>query len=957
MLRRLIAALVVAGVFVLWAVPARAAAPPATMRWHTFTTENGLAGNSVQALWEDPQGHIWLGTENGISRYDGTTWTTYRTSDGLIGNTVWSISGDTRSVWVATTNGLSLLRQGRWHSYTTNNGLPSNDVRAVLVARDGTVWAGTFGLGIVRMRPDTEEWERVTFPLRFQGLGLVVQDIWEDPDGAIWFGTNAFGALRLDGDAFEQFTFRAGQRNTVWSVGAEQRSSSTWLGTFQGIVQAFPNDTVDVPYQLVAGVPLSTTEVLAVAGGISDDLWFGTRAQGVVHRSAGAWRHYSTRDGLSQDYVQTILVDRQQRVWFGTRGGGATLLAREPLQAATLIPQVSAREVRSGMLLAQQGVVLDSDQNNLQFQFDLTMGWLPPQDVQFRYWLQSAAPTDRLAVPRVQTVRSQPGAAIRAASEVFIGLAPGSYTLYSVAAVGDVASPPAAYAFTIRSAPPTLSAETLEVRSEGQQIEQGLTLPSTLFGSRRQMQLQLNASDDVTPPDALRYRYRVRSLMPEWRMSDSPTIDLVLPQGQHVIEAQVLDHDNNQSETLRFIAIVPTPLWQTILLYLLLILLPAVGGSIVGAAGYRRWSRQQALRRAVRGYIIPYDVGPLITVPDRYIGRRHVLDTVLGKLNANNFYIYGEKRIGKTSLLLQLKQRLIQRNHMQDERFYIPVFRNMQDLPPDRFWLYLVRSIAAEVPDLPVYLAALNEQTTSYDDLDAESDLERLRLAFEQHGAPPDTPPRALCIVLLLDEVDTLQRYDPAIRQRFRAFCQHMQHQVRVVLAGVLPPRGEASDTSPWYNIFEPIGLGPLATSDIVHLIRNYNHNPYSYEPAAEHAIVQASDGKPFATQWLCSEAVKAMLAEQRSRVLLPDVEQAVQTLVRERSGDYAALWQQLRAETRHALTQAQQHGGQVGEGLPRDDLERLLDAGVLYAADQGYRLAALVARWLAAQGTEDATR
>jgi hypothetical protein len=954
--RRLIATLpailMLVSIF-LPAVPAAAAAyAPDMQRWHIFTTANGLAGNSVQSFWEDTDGHIWMGTGNGVSHYDGATWTTYRTEEGLLDNNVWSISGDADSVWFATTNGLSVLDQGRWRSYTTADGLPGNDVRAVLVARDGTVWVGTFGLGIAYLNPGATTWERLEFPdLRFAGLSVTVQDIWQDADGTVWFSTNAFGALRLNGTEFEQFTFRDGQRNTIWSVGAEATSNLTWLGTFKGIVQVNADDTVVVPDDIVGRVPLASTEVLAVAGG-TDDLWFGTRAQGVLHRADGVWRHYSTRDGLSQDYVQAILVDRAGRVWFGTRGGGVTMLTSAPLHPEQLHPQISGRDVSSDTVLPQPAAVLDSSQNNLQFHFSLNARWLPPQDVQFRYWLESADPVDTPPDrATVQTVRPVSGSRIVANSEVLVDLVPGSYILYVTVVVGSVESPPATYAFTLRSAPPVLMADTLHMRSAGQRVEQGLTLPPSLFAGTRQVHLHLDADDDVTAPEQLQYRYRVNTLTDTWHLADNPTISLWLPHGQHQIDVQVRDSDDNLSEPLTMTIIVPAPLWQTFLFYMLLITLPAATGGIGGAVGYRRWSRQQALRRAVRGYLIPYDVGSLITMPDRYIGRQHILDTVLGKLTTSSFYIYGEKRIGKTSLLLQLKQRLLQRNRMQHERRYVPVFRNMQDLPEAQFWLYLVRSIAAEMPALPAALLALSERTAGYDDLDAESDLELLVNHMQQSDGASTAHSQHVCIVLLLDEVDTLQRYDPAVRQRFRAFCQHMQRHMRVVLAGVLPPHGDATETSPWYNIFEPLSLGPLAPNDILYLIRHYNDNPYTYTPEAEQAIIHASDGKPFDAQWLCSEAVKAMLAEQRTSVLLPDVEQAVATLVRERSTEYVTLWRQVTHATRQELAQAAQGSGTITTArLAHRDRERLLDAGLVSGAEQGYRLTALFQHWIEAQ-------
>ena len=118
--------------------PARASAETSA-RWHTFTILNGLAGDTVQAIWEDPRGRIWFGTENGACSYDGARWQIYRTADGLVDNNVWSISGDADNTWFATSSGLTRLFRGQWERFSTADGLPSNDVRAVLVARDGTV--------------------------------------------------------------------------------------------------------------------------------------------------------------------------------------------------------------------------------------------------------------------------------------------------------------------------------------------------------------------------------------------------------------------------------------------------------------------------------------------------------------------------------------------------------------------------------------------------------------------------------------------------------------------------------------------------------------------------------------------------------------------------------------------------------------------------------------------------
>lgn len=927
----------------LWLVPILASfgaltpptlqAAPSDGQWYTFSADNGLAGSVVQSIWQAPSGEIWFGTEQGISRYDGEVWQSYRVNDGLLNNNVWAISGDAEAVWCATSSGISVLRNGTWRNYSVADGLPSNDVRSVLVASDGTVWAGTFGQGIAYLRPNSNRWQSLDLSSVIDRPGLFVQHIWQAADGALWFSTNNIGALRLDSNGLERFSFRVVNHNTVWSVG-DSSDGSIWFATLRGIIRYEPQGGFEVIRDQVAGIAIDETEVLAVGNDRRGTLWLGTRAHGVLRRDQNGWQQIAP-ELLGGTYVQTILVDREGRVWFGTRGGGATLFDPTPNPIAELRAKVSALNIQN-----QTSQVLDEQlakqvNNNLQFQFELERAWVPPQAISFRYWLERP----QGQVERTRQLRRNPSDS-RALSESYIDLEPGNYVLNVVPMLGSESGRTQRFPFSIKSAPPAFGLDRLTVTADGTAVERGLVLAATIFGGKRAVELTFAAHDDATPDDQLRYRYRL-SPDSDWQYALGSSSTIELAQGSYQLEVEAIDSDDNHSEPLIVSLIVPAPLWKTLLFYALLVLIPSALGGVGGAFAYRRWAKHQALLRAVSGYIIPYDVGPLITAPDRYIGRQHVIDTVLGKLANNNFYIYGEKRIGKTSLLLQLKQRILQRSSLDPERLYLPVFRNIQDLPQERFWFYLMRSVAAEFADAELDLLIDNEGLSDYDDLDAESDLQTLVDYLQANDG------RQAYIVLLLDEVDTLQNYGPTVLQRFRAFCQHMQSCLRVVLTGVLPPGDDHTETSPWYNIFDRITLGPLDRSAVLQIIRNYNDNPYSYTPEAEAAILELSDHKPFETQWLCSEAVKAMLNAQRVVVELSDVEHAAQVVVRERSSEYNRVWQALDAEQRASL-QSQPDAVQ----LARKQMALLWTAGVLIwdtSSDklQQIRLTHLFQRWI----------
>jgi ligand-binding sensor domain-containing protein/signal transduction histidine kinase len=110
-----------------------------------YTEANGLAQNSVYAVYESRDGSAWAGTLNGgVSKLKDGHFTTYTTADGLASNTVSSIL-ETRdgAMWFATPSGLSSFSNGQWRTYTTAAGLPSPKVNCLFEDSSGSLWTGT----------------------------------------------------------------------------------------------------------------------------------------------------------------------------------------------------------------------------------------------------------------------------------------------------------------------------------------------------------------------------------------------------------------------------------------------------------------------------------------------------------------------------------------------------------------------------------------------------------------------------------------------------------------------------------------------------------------------------------------------------------------------------------------------------------------------------------------------
>jgi ligand-binding sensor domain-containing protein/signal transduction histidine kinase len=152
----------------------------------TYTQAEGLAQNSVYAVYQSRDGSVWAGTlSGGVSRFKDGRFTTYTTANGLASNTVASIAeGPDGTMWFATPNGLSAMSKDRWQTYTSRDGLPSENVSCLLEDSTGALWIGTAaGLALIgsnRVRFSAE----TPALLREQILGIA-----EDKIGFLWIAT------------------------------------------------------------------------------------------------------------------------------------------------------------------------------------------------------------------------------------------------------------------------------------------------------------------------------------------------------------------------------------------------------------------------------------------------------------------------------------------------------------------------------------------------------------------------------------------------------------------------------------------------------------------------------------------------------------------------------------------------------------------------------------------------
>lgn len=321
-----------------------------------WQTEQGLPQNSVNALLQDRQGYLWVGTFGGLARFDGERFTVFSSAEtpGFTSARIISLhesgAGD---LWVGTVDGgLTRLRNGTAVTYGVRDGLPNEFVSSIREDVRGEMWINTAS-GIARFAGS----RLVAYPTH---LGEAVAEFFlQEQDGSMWFSSGEdvvrFGSdgsrARLTGLQARGLRVRRDGQGNVWLAAAEQyRLVRYSRGAFSEVRLPPPGLEVTGQFPLLAlaedrsqrlllftpaglvritdgelGVPealprpsnedtVRTRDLLVDREG---NLWLGTVAAGLVRFRPAPLTAYGKQEGLSDASFSTLLRDRQGRIWLG----------------------------------------------------------------------------------------------------------------------------------------------------------------------------------------------------------------------------------------------------------------------------------------------------------------------------------------------------------------------------------------------------------------------------------------------------------------------------------------------------------------------------------------------------------------------------------------------------------------------------------------------------------------
>jgi ligand-binding sensor domain-containing protein/signal transduction histidine kinase len=288
--------------------------PPFTFQ--TWRSEQGLPQDRVRALAQTSDGYLWVGTDDGVARVDGVRFVSYGLPEGLPSGPVRTLFGDSHgSLWIGSVGqGLIRWQRGRFTAFTMANGLPSDSISALAEDGGGRLWIGT-DAGLVLLQGG----QVVPLKAADEFKGKAVTALFKDREGNMWLGVTDAGVFKFQSGKFVPLT-GAVTRELLEDPHSllVDRKGRIWIGAGDDFVLCLDGEQWR-PYR----IPRHFARSYACTLGEEPDgtVWAGSVSEGLLKFKDGKQATINASSGLSDNSVESLLVDRDGNLWVGTEVG------------------------------------------------------------------------------------------------------------------------------------------------------------------------------------------------------------------------------------------------------------------------------------------------------------------------------------------------------------------------------------------------------------------------------------------------------------------------------------------------------------------------------------------------------------------------------------------------------------------------------------------------------------
>jgi signal transduction histidine kinase/ligand-binding sensor domain-containing protein/AraC-like DNA-binding protein/AmiR/NasT family two-component response regulator len=314
-----------------------AGAQPATPYFSTISVNDGLPSNVIAAVAEDDFKFIWIGTANGLARYDGYHFRTFRKGEPdntIPSNQISSLLTVGEDLWVGSWNGLCRINTRTLEVTRVDLGA-HKVVRVLHKDRDGNVWIGT---ATALLRHEAANGSFTAFTTYNSNLSHnTVRSIYHDSRGDLWVGTyDRLNKLQKGATTFSSFDLKGTYRpalknNLICDIKplSSDNDSILWVGTETGLCRFNTSDGNFIPYN-EQNVGFSNEVIKAIYVSDDENVWLGTDFglqvfQQGSQSSSSFFHNPQVSYSIASNVVWQIFEDSGGVIWFVTSNGVSKL--------------------------------------------------------------------------------------------------------------------------------------------------------------------------------------------------------------------------------------------------------------------------------------------------------------------------------------------------------------------------------------------------------------------------------------------------------------------------------------------------------------------------------------------------------------------------------------------------------------------------------------------------------
>ena len=312
--------------FIFFAILSFVNAHSQTYHFKSFGVKEGLIQSNTTCGIQSKDGYLWLGTESGLSKFDGSEFVNYTKNDGLSESNITSIYEDRNgTIWIGhVEGGVSKIVNGKIHSFSDS--VINKTISNISEDLEGNIWLATLGEGAVKFHPDSNKSQlsNYTSYLGKEGLGDYVFQVYRTSKGKLWFVTDV-GLKSFNKDK-SNFNFEKidGMPSFQVTCMLEDAERNLWLGTYLGGLFKYSPATNKLSrFTVLNG--LSSNWVSCISRAKDQSIWVGSWGNGVSRVYENKIETLAQTNGLNDPKIRFILQDREENQIIGTNEHGFSI--------------------------------------------------------------------------------------------------------------------------------------------------------------------------------------------------------------------------------------------------------------------------------------------------------------------------------------------------------------------------------------------------------------------------------------------------------------------------------------------------------------------------------------------------------------------------------------------------------------------------------------------------------